>query len=101
MRAVATRCLTTVCFATLGLLTAEQPAYSQFGPNLSGAGPINRSMGGTAVAAPIDAIGSLYWNPATISQLDNSLEFGLELLAPNSSVYSGIPANAFGPGFPP
>lgn len=101
MRALATRCLTTACLATLGMLSAAQPAFSQFGPNLSGAGPINRSMGGTAVAAPIDAIGSMYWNPATSSELDNSLDFGLELLAPEASVFSSIPANSFGPGFPP
>ena len=27
-------------------------------------GPINQSMGGATVAAPIDAMGSLAWNPA-------------------------------------
>lgn len=47
-------------------------------------GPVNRSMGGASVAAPLDAVGSLHWNPAAISGLGSSeLEFGIELLLAN------------------
>jgi long-chain fatty acid transport protein len=78
------------------------PARAQMGPFLTGAGPINRSMGGTAVAAPVDGIGSLFWNPATSSALpSSSLDFGVEMLWPQTTVASGLPANAFGPGIPP
>lgn len=101
MTALYSRWLTLgVCLAAC-LLSGRRTAEAQFGPDLSGAGPINRSMGGTAVAAPIDATGSLYWNPATSSHIGNSLEFGLELLAPDSSLASRVPANALGPGLPP
>lgn len=56
-------------------------------------GPINQSMGGATVAAPIDAIGSLAWNPAAISGLPTSeLAFGLGLVLPTTSVSSAIPA---------
>lgn len=68
---------------------------------INGSGPINRSMGGTAVAAPLDGIGSLYWNPATSSALPNSMDFGLEILMPRTTVSSTLPANLFGPGVPP
>lgn len=45
------------------------------------AGPVNRSMGGATTAVPLDAIGSLYWNPAVISGLPSSeLGFGADLL---------------------
>jgi long-chain fatty acid transport protein len=78
------------------------PARAQYGPVLTGAGPINRSMGGTAVALPIDATGALYWNPATTTALPgSSLDFGLEFLAPHTRLESSLPANLFGPGVPP
>ena len=37
-----------------------------------GVGPINRSMGGAATAAPLDSAGALYWNPATIGALPSN-----------------------------
>jgi long-chain fatty acid transport protein len=46
-----------------------------------GVGPINRSMGGTATAAPLDAAGAIHWNPATMSALPSSeVVIGFELL---------------------
>lgn len=39
---------------------------------LPGAGTINRSMGGAAVAAPLDAAGALCWNTATLTGLPSS-----------------------------
>jgi long-chain fatty acid transport protein len=45
------------------------------------AGPVNRSMGGATTAVPLDGIGAMYWNPATISGLPASeLGFGADLL---------------------
>ena len=70
--------------AALALVLAAEPAAAQ-GPVLSGAGPVNRAMGGAAVAAPLDATGTLYWNPAGIGGLPSSeLDVGLELLYPRS-----------------
>lgn len=75
--------------------------FGQFGAMMTGVGPINRSMGGAATAAPLDTLGAFYWNPATISALPNSTDFGLELLVPQSSLGSRVNAGAFGPGVPP
>lgn len=48
---------------------------------LPGAGPVNNSMGGAAVAAPIDATGAIHWNPATITGLaGSSVDIGSEML---------------------
>src|SRR5690242_17036645 len=56
-------------------------------------GAINQSMGGATVAAPIDSIGSLAWNPAAISALpQNEVAFGLGLVLPTTSLSSAIPA---------
>jgi long-chain fatty acid transport protein len=81
--------------AVLSLLTvvwSAMPVRAQMGAFFTGAGPINRSMGGAAVAAPIDSIGSLFWNPATSSALpSSSMDFGMELLWPQTTVSSSIP----------
>ncbi len=50
-----------VALLVLGFATST---HAQFGTAVSGTGPINRSMGGAATAAPIDAAGALFWNPA-------------------------------------
>ncbi|MFO0802594.1 MAG: outer membrane protein transport protein [Gemmataceae bacterium] len=84
-----------VCAASCSIANAQ-------GTVLSGAGPVNRSMGSAATAAPIDATGALYWNPASITGLKSSqLELGLELLYPRGTIGSSIPANAAAPGAPP
>lgn len=58
---------------------------------LPSVGPIHRSMGGASTAAPLDAWGALYWNPATISGLENSeVEFGLDLLLAKQNVGSTV-----------
>jgi long-chain fatty acid transport protein len=55
-------------------------------------GPTNQSMGGATVAAPIDSIGSLAWNPAAISGLPTSeVAVGLGLVLPTTSLSSEIP----------
>src|SRR4051812_14730766 len=66
---------------TLGLGATATSASGQ-GVYISSSGPINRGMGGASSAAPIDALGATYWNPAAIQGLDSSeLEFGMELIA--------------------
>ena len=84
------------------LALSATPASAQLGPVMSAAGPINRSMGGTSTAAPLSASGALMWNPATLSKLNGSqLDVGGELIFPHASLYSRVPANTLGPGFPP
>jgi long-chain fatty acid transport protein len=69
---------------------------------LSGVGPVNRAMAGAATAAPIDAAGALYWNPASISGLQTSeMSIALELLLPTENLSSAIGPGALGGGFPP
>ncbi len=84
-----------VCFLSLHSLVFAQ------GLQLPGIGPVNRSMGGAAVAAPLEPIGALHWNPATISGLSsNELSVGVELLTPTGHLKSTVNADALGAGFP-
>ena len=65
------------------------------------AGPINSSMAGASVAAPVDFGGS-YWNPAIISGLPrNEFLLGSQLLIPSFHMASGIRAGAIDGIFPP
>lgn len=86
-----------------GLGVGALPARAQFGLAVGGVGPINRAMGGAATAAPLDAAGALYWNPATITGLGRSeMEFGNEFLIPRTYLSSRVPAGAIVPGvYPP
>jgi long-chain fatty acid transport protein len=82
---------------TLTVLAGVAPARAQQGMVVSGAGPINRSMGGASTAAPLDSIGALYWNPATTSGLAGSeLAFGVELLFPQARLSSALPIGVAG-----
>lgn len=75
----------------VGLVVSVVIASAAFaqGVYVSSAGPVNRGMGGASAAAPIDAIGALYWNPATISGLPNSeMAFGLDLILADHEVAS-------------
>ncbi|QDT03418.1 Outer membrane protein transport protein (OMPP1/FadL/TodX) [Rubripirellula lacrimiformis] len=74
-------------FLALGM---SGKAYSQ-GAIISAAGPVHRGMGGASTAAPISALGALYWNPATISGLEHSeLEVGVDLLFTDHNVSSSV-----------
>ena len=56
--------------AMSGSLFAQELGYT-------GVSPVNNSFGGVAVAAPIDGLAAIYWNPATISSLDmGEFQFG-------------------------
>jgi len=77
----------------LFLVAAGTMAGQAFGQGVltSASGPVNRSMGGASVAAPVDAIGALRWNPATISALPCSeLSVGMDLAFPILRVDSSI-----------
>ena len=89
----------TACLlAALILGLSAIPAAAQYGPLLSGTGPINRSMGGAATGSPLSASGALFWNPASLSGLDRSeLDIGAELLIPHTNLSSSLPAGSFGP----
>lgn len=65
-------------------------------------GPVNQSFSGVSAACPIDSIGAINGNPATISGLKTSeVAFGLGLVLPTTSLESSVAANALGPGLPP
>lgn len=77
---------------TLFLVWAASSSAQAQGIMISAQGPVNRSMGGAGVAAPLEAIGSLYWNPASISALPASeLGFGTALVLPVLETDSSIP----------
>lgn len=82
-------------------LACQNAAFAQIGAMLSGVGPVNRSMAGAATAAPLDTLGAFAWNPATITALPTSADFGLELLVPQSKLASTVSAGALGPATPP
>jgi len=83
------------------MLSASPDVAPAQGIVAPGAGPILRSFGGTAIAAPLDAVGALYWNPATLSFLDRRIDIGAELFWKDQAVESTIPPNLLGPGVPP
>jgi long-chain fatty acid transport protein len=83
------------------LSLCQNAAQAQFGAVLTGVGPINRSMGGAATAAPLDTLGAFMWNPATITALPSSTDFGLEVLLPHAKLSSTVGAGSLAPGFPP
>lgn len=57
-----------------------------------GIGVVNRSMGSAAVATPIDSIGAIAWNPASISGLECSeMAWSVELLIPQIETSSFVP----------
>ncbi len=69
---------TLILFAVLASISSSVFAQGVF---LTGVGAVNRSMGGAATAAPIDAMGALHWNPATISGLQcNEMAFSAEIM---------------------
>ncbi|WP_197443089.1 OmpP1/FadL family transporter [Lignipirellula cremea] len=80
------------CFCTLFLLMLMCPTWAVAqGVYAPGLGPINRSMGSAAVAAPLDGIGAIAWNPATLSGFKRSeLEMSVELLFANIETSSSV-----------
>ncbi|HEV3167868.1 MAG TPA: outer membrane protein transport protein [Isosphaeraceae bacterium] len=89
-----------VCLSILllGFVTQATMAQGLISPS---AGPINAAMAGASTAAPVD-FGASYWNPATLSGLENQ-EFllGSALAIPSTHMQSGLQANAILGKFPP
>jgi len=60
-----------------------------------GAGARNRSMAGASTAAPLDAAGASYWNPAAIGGLaKDQFYFSAELVYCDTNTSSFVPAGA-------
>jgi len=77
--------------AALAVLTVTTTSFAQ-GIIAPTAGPINSSMAGASVAAPVDFGGS-YWNPAILSGLPrNEFLLGSQLLIPSMHMTSSLPA---------
>jgi len=76
-----------------GLTIALSGSVYGQGALFRGVGAVNEGFGGASTAAPLDAAGAMYWNPATISALKcNEMQFGLGLVLPFtelSSTYTG------------
>ena len=71
------------------LFAANSTVLAQ-GIYLTGVGAVNRSMGGAATAAPLDAMGALHWNPATISGLAcNEISFSAEIMLIEEELTAG------------
>ncbi|HEY9746079.1 MAG TPA: outer membrane protein transport protein [Oculatellaceae cyanobacterium] len=89
-----------LCFLLWNSYTPE--AQGQIANLISGVGAINQSMGGAATAMPLDASGSQFWNPATITELEaTELDINAEPVFVMSTLSSSIPANAIAPDLPP
>ena len=64
---------------------------------LPAAGAINRGMGGATTGTAIEAVGSMYWNPATINRLESDeIGFGFEVIHANQNVSSSFPGAGAG-----
>lgn len=86
---------------TAAIFLYDSTAKGQ-GVALRGLGAVNESMAGVATGCPLDAVGALHWNPATISALPASeMTFGMELILPTTELGSTVNANALGAGVPP
>jgi long-chain fatty acid transport protein len=64
---------------------------------LPAGGAVNRGMGGATTGTAIEAIGSMYWNPATINRFErDQLAFSFEAIYANSEVSSTFPGAGSG-----
>ncbi|MCA9263048.1 MAG: outer membrane protein transport protein [Planctomycetales bacterium] len=91
------------CYLSLSLciVAVNARAQGQMGHVLDAVGPVNQSMAGAGTALPLDAMGALHWNPASISGLPGSeIGFGFMGFAPETELASRVDAGAFGPGMP-
>jgi long-chain fatty acid transport protein len=67
-------------------------SFAQMGHVLNGAGAANFSMGGAAVANPIDISGALQWNPASISKFKTTkFAFDLAYFMVDAELSSTLP----------
>ncbi|MAT70485.1 MAG: hydrocarbon degradation protein [Planctomycetaceae bacterium] len=84
-------CRRLLLLALLAVASVPGVAGAQ-GLYLQGVGTVNRAMAGVATAAPVDAAGAIYRNPATMSAFHCSeVSVGAELLLLTESVASTWP----------
>ena len=84
-------------FTVLAVFTAVQSACFAQGLFITATGPVNRSIGGAGTAAPLDSLGAIFWNPASITGLKQSeLSVGLAGVLPNIDTSSSITGLAAG-----
>jgi len=84
------------------LMLMAAPSWAQTGHVLNGVGPIDQGMSGAGMAAPQDALTALHWNPAAIFAVPGkTLDIGIQLMMPTSTLTSSVQAGAFGPAFGP
>lgn len=84
------------------VLLLALPAQAQSGHVLNGVGPIDQGMSGAGMAAPQDALTALHWNPAAIFAVPGkTLDIGLQMMMPSSTITTTVQAGAFGPAFGP
>ncbi len=75
-------------FAILAVVQSTALGQGLF---ITAAGPVNRSFGGAGTAAPLDATGAMFLNPASITGLKQSeLSVGFAGVLPNISTSSSI-----------
>ncbi len=55
-----------LAMAVMAIIVLSSGAFATNGDNMIGVGPISNSMGGVGIAAPQDAITSVFANPATL-----------------------------------
>ncbi len=88
--------LTAVYLALLVILGVCLPSASAQGLIMPAAGPVHRAMAGASTAAPMDAAGAGYWNPAAIAGLPrNEMSFGAELIYADLHLASQIGGGLF------
>jgi long-chain fatty acid transport protein len=75
--------------------------YGETGHVVSGVGAINHSMAGAAAAMPLDASGALFWNPASITDLERSeVDVNVEPVLLDIHLQSSLGADSIAPGIP-
>lgn len=90
MKLLTCRFLAGLAVFSLVLICCSRPVAAQ-GVFLRGFGAVNESVGSVATGMPLDAGGTLYWNPAGISALEKSeMSFGLGIILPESRVESDV-----------
>ena len=82
--------LLTLCAVFCSTAMLSEFVYAQ-GVLFRGVGAVNESFGSASTAAPLDAAGAIYWNPATISGLKHSeMQFGMGLVMAKSDLSSTL-----------
>ena len=73
------------------VVTLSRSVYAQ-GALFRGIGAVSEGFGSASTAAPLDAAGTIYWNPAAISGLQHSeMQFGMGIVMPRMEVSSDFP----------